>query len=312
MKIIRTILGDISPEKLGLCLPHEHVYGWPPPQFISEDLTLDSVEAAIHELERFRAAGGSAVVEMTTPDYHRDTAAMRRIAEASGIHIIAATGYNTEKFSASFLREVTAEQLAARFIEEVTTGMEGTPCRAGLIKASSTLNEISPLAENLFRAAAQAHHATGAPISTHTEKGTMALEQVALLTGEGVSPAHIIIGHIDLRLDWEFVLALARTGVYFSFDQVSKEKYYPDSQRIDFIMRLVTEGHGQQLLLSGDLARRSYWHSYGLSGAGFTYIPQVFAPRLREAGLSDRAVHELLNDNPARALAFTPRPTPTS
>ena len=133
---------------------------------------------------------------------------------------------------------------------------------------------------------------------------------MGLLTGEGVAPAHIIIGHIDLRLDWEFVLALARTGVHFDFDQVSKEKYYPDSQRIDFIMRLVTEGHGQQLLLSGDLARRSYWHSYGLGGAGFTYIPQVFAPRLRDAGLSDDTTHELLVDNPARALACVPQDTP--
>ena len=310
MTIIRTILRDIPPEELGLCLPHEHVYGWPPPEFSTEDLTLDSEEAAIQELKRFRAAGGSALVEMTTPDYSRDAAALRRIAQASGVHIIGATGYNKEKFSEPFLRDAGVEQLAARFIAEVTTGMDNTPARAGVIKASSMLDTISPLAEKLFRAAAQAHHLTGAPISTHTEKGTMALEQVALLTGEGVAPAHIIIGHIDLRLDWDFVLALARTGVYFGFDQVSKEKYAPDSQRIDFVLRLVAEGHGPQLLLSGDLARRSYWHSYGLGGAGFTYIPQVFAPRLREAGLSDDTLHELLVDNPARALAFTPQDTP--
>ncbi len=305
--IIRTILDDIPPEALGLCLPHEHLYGWPPPPFATEDLTLNNEEAAIRELERFRAAGGSALVEMTTPDYNRDAAALERIARASGVHIIAATGYNKEKFSAPFLQESTVEELAARFVTEVTQGMDGTSCRAGLIKASSTLNEISPLAEKLFRAAAQAHHATGAPISTHTEKGTMALEQVTLLTGEGVDPSHIIIGHIDLRLEWDFVLALARTGVYFGFDQVSKAQYAPDSRRVEFVARLVAEGHGGQLLLSGDLARRSYWHSYGLGGAGFTYIPQVFAPLLRQAGLTEEAVHGLLAENPARALAFTPR-----
>jgi hypothetical protein len=40
------------------------------------------------------------------------------------------------------------------------------------------------------------------------KKGTMALEQVAFLMNEGVVPSQII-GHINLRLDWAFVLALA-------------------------------------------------------------------------------------------------------
>lgn len=135
----------------------------------------------------------------------------------------------------------------------------------------------------------------------------MALEQVALLTGEGVEPSRIIIGHIDLRLEWDFVLALARTGVFIGFDQISKAQYAPDSRRAEFVARLVAEGHGGQLLLSGDLARRSYWHSYGLGGAGFTHIPRVFAPMLRESGLAEETVRGLLVDNPARALAFTPR-----
>ncbi|MBN2469538.1 MAG: phosphotriesterase-related protein, partial [Anaerolineae bacterium] len=146
-----------------------------------------------------------------------------------------------------------------------------------------------------------------APISTHTEAGTMALEQVALLTGEGVPPEHIIIGHIDRRLDWDFVLALARTGVYFGFDQVSKEKYYPDALRITFIQRLVEAGHERQVLLSGDLARRSYWHTYNADSPGFAYIPTQFARRLAEAGLPESAITDLLVHNPAQALAFTPR-----
>ncbi len=307
MTIIRTVLGDIHPEQLGLCLPHEHVYGWPTPEFITEDLQLNSEDAAIRELERFRGAGGGGLVEMTTPDYNRDASALQRIATASRINIIAATGYNKEKFSALFLRDASIEELTARFAADVTQGMDATTSRAGVIKASSMLNEISPLAEKLFRAAARAHHITGAPLTTHTEKGTMALEQVALLTGEGVAPAQIIIGHIDLRLDWDFVLALARTGVYIGFDQISKEKYYPDSLRVEFITQLVAEGHGQQILLSGDLARRSYWHSYGLGGAGFTYIPLIFAPMLKSAGLPENTIREFLVGNPARALAFSPK-----
>ncbi len=304
MSIIRTVLGDINPADLGPCLPHEHLIGWPPGPAPDPDLMLDSEEAAIAELRRFRDAGGRAIADLTTPDYNRRADALGRIAAASGVHVIGVTGYNKETFSAPFLREASVEELAARFTADVVTGMDGTPHRAGMIKAASTLNAISPLAEKLFRAAARAHHATGAPVTTHTEAGTMALEQVALLTGEGVPPERIIIGHIDRRLEWEAVLRLAQTGVFFGFDQVSKEKYYPDSVRMDFILRLVAEGHGGQILLSGDLARRSYWGSYGAGAPGFTTIPARFVPALRERGFA--AADTLMVDNPARALAFTP------
>ena len=140
MPIIRTVLGDIAPESLGFCLPHEHLYGWPPPAFATDDLTLDSEDAAIAELRFYREAGGRALVEMTTPDYNRDAAALGHIARASGVHIISATGYNKEKFSAPFLQDAAPEALARRFIRDVTTGMDGTDCRAGLIKASMALH----------------------------------------------------------------------------------------------------------------------------------------------------------------------------
>ena len=117
----------------------------------------------------------------------------------------------------------------------------------------------------------------------------MALEQVTLLTSLGVEPGHIIIGHIDRRLEWDFVRGLADTGVYMGFDQISKEKYYPDRLRVEFIQRLVERGHGGQILLSGDLARRSYWPAYGTGGGpGFTYILWRIAPWLREVGVPSR------------------------
>jgi phosphotriesterase-related protein len=305
MTFIRTVTRDISPAELGICYPHEHLIGQPPAGMATPDLTLDSEAAALQELRLFKQAGGSAIVEMTTPDYGRNAAALRSLAKRSGVKIVAASGFNKEKFSRSYLEGSTIDELAERFIGEVTKGMDGTSVRAGLIKASSTKDEISPLAEKMFRAAARAHHATGAPISTHTEAGTMALEQVELLNNEGVEPRRMIIGHVDRRLAWDFLLDLARTGVYLGFDQISKEKYYPDSLRIEMILRLVEAGFGKQLLLSGDLARRSYWPSYGTGGGpGLTYILWRFAPWLREAGLGENEVQDLILHNPARALSF--------
>jgi phosphotriesterase-related protein len=305
MSFIRTVTGDISPEQLGVCYPHEHLIGQPPKALATPDLTLDSQDAALRELRWFREAGGSAIVEMSTPDYGRSAASLRSLAQKSGVRIIAAAGFNKEKFSMPLIEDATVEQLTQRFVNEVVNGMDGTDVRAGLVKASSSKDAITPQAEKMFRAAAGAHRATGAPISTHTEAGSMALEQVALLKDERVEPQHVIIGHVDRRLDWDFVLALARTGVYLGFDQISKEQYYPDQLRIAMIMRLVEAGFGKQLLLSGDLARRSYWPSYGTGGGpGFTYILWRFIPWLRQSGLAESVIQDLLINNPARALSF--------
>jgi 5-phospho-D-xylono-1,4-lactonase len=302
MPIIRTVLGDISPDQLGICLPHEHLFGQPPAQFAEDDLTYDDEAGAIQEMRLFYEAGGRSLVEMTTPDYGRNAEALRRISQSTGIHVISATGYNKDKFAAPLIQDASVEDLTERFIHDVTVGMDGTDIKAGVIKGGSMLNEISPLAEKVFHADARAHHATGAPISTHTEAGTMALEQVELLRSEGVKPEHIIIGHTDRLLDWEMHSRLARTGVYMGFDQISKEKYYPDQLRAEFIARLVAEGHGQQLLLAGDTARKSYWAHNG--GAGYIFILQNFVPMLRAQGVTEAQIQDLLVHNPARALTF--------
>ena len=137
----------------------------------------------------------------------------------------------------------------------------------------------------------------------------MALEQITLLTAAGVKPQHIIIGHLDRKLEWEFHLKVAQTGVYLGYDQISKAKYYPDALRAGFIKQLFEAGHGSQILLSGDLARRSYWGSY-TNGAmpGFSYILTRFRPLLlTDHGLTEENIRTLLVDNPAQALSFLPR-----
>lgn len=306
--IIRTVLGDIKPAEFGICYAHEHLLGEPPTAFSQEDLVLADREVALEELRGFHECGGSAVVEMTTPDYGRDAAGLRWLAEQSGVKIVASTGHNHEKFSAPYIDNVTEQELSVRYAREVMIGMDGSAIRAGIIKASSPLNAISPLAGKMLTAATLAHQTTGAPISTHTEAGTMALEQIELLTCAGVAPSSIVIGHLDRKLEWDYHLKIACSGVFLGYDQVAKEKYYPDSLRAEFISCLFDEGHGEQILLSGDLARRSYWYSYSRGkNLGFRYILTHFVPLLKEHGMTDNQIHTLLVDNPARAFAFAPK-----
>jgi predicted metal-dependent phosphotriesterase family hydrolase len=89
------------------------------------------------------------------------------------------------------------------------------------------------------------------------------------------------------------------------FDQIGKEKYASDNLRIEMIKMLIAKGHVDQIMLSGDLARKSYWPSFGFgNGPGLTYILWRFVSRMIEEGIDRAIVHRLLVENPARFLAW--------
>lgn len=303
MTIIRTVLGDIAPPKLGVTYPHEHLISVPPEDVTDPDLALPSEAAAAAELGYFKQAGGQALVEMSTRAYGRSPLAMQRLSSATGVHIIATTGWIKEKFFRRYVEGRTVEDIAGEMIRDVTEGMDGTDARAGVIKAGSSKNEITDLEACVLEAAALAHRETGAPISTHTEAGTMALEQIDLLTAGGVAPDRMLIGHMDRKLDWDYHLEVAKRGVGMGFDQFSKEKYYPDSQRIDFIVRLIDAGYGDQIFVSGDMARQSYLTAYG-GGPGFTFILWRIVPWMRECGIPQEMIHQIMVKNPQRLFQF--------
>jgi predicted metal-dependent phosphotriesterase family hydrolase len=307
MSFIQTVLGRIPPEELGVTYSHDHLLFSPPVAIAQKDtdLCLDSPEAAIQELGFFKAAGGQALVEMTTVELGRDPLAMKTISEKTGVHVISATGYNKGKFCEAIVEGKSVEDIYTEMMQDLTQGMNGTGILAGVIKASSSKDGMTPGEEKVFQAAIRAYHATGAPISTHTEAGTFALEQIQMLTAGGIPPQKIVIGHLDRKLEWDYHKAIAATGVYMGFDQISKEKYWPDIDRIKFIKNLVAEGHGRQVLLSGDWARKSYWPSYGTGfGPGLTYILWRFVPWMLEEGISQDSIHAFLVENPARAFSW--------
>jgi 5-phospho-D-xylono-1,4-lactonase len=303
---IHTVLGEIEPSELGLTACHEHLIWTVPEPYADEDpdLGFDSVPAAVAELRHFKSAGGRAVVEMTTPEIGRCPLELRQISQAAGVHVIAASGHHKQKFSAPYLAGIPEDEIVRRIIADVVDGMDGTPVRAGVIKAGSSLNSASESERLVIRSVGRAHAATGAPVSTHTEGGTFAVEQAALLLRAGVVPEKLLIGHLDRNQPLQVYLDLAQMGVYLGFDQVGKEKYWPDEQRVQLILKLAHAGYAQQILLSGDTARRTAWHTYNPHTEGMAHLPAKFLPALRAAGLGEDVIHTITVENPARFLAF--------
>ncbi len=131
----------------------------------------------------------------------------------------------------------------------------------------------------------------------------MGLEQIAVFQEEGVDPARVAIGHVDRKQEYDYHRALLDTGAYVIYDHISKEKYAPDRDRVATLKRLIEEGYGDRIMLSGDFGRSSYWTSNG-GGPGLTYILWRFVPWLIAEGVSKDAVWAMLIDNPARFLTF--------
>ena len=306
--LVRTVVGDVSPAALGAVYCHEHLITCPGPHVPGEgeDLRLDDEGRALEELRRFAAAGGGTLVEVTTPEFGRDAAALARLAEASGTAIVATTGHVSEEYWRGVLDldASSEEALTDEFVRELEVGIDETGVRAGVIKVGTSLNGATPVERKVIRAAARAQRVTGAPITTHTTAGTAALEQVRLLEAAGAAPERVCVGHLDRRLVWREHFELARTGVFLGYDCISKEQYAPDRARADFIVRLVEAGFGDRVCLSGDLARRSYLVAWG-GAPGYAYILERFLPLLREQGLTEAQARALVVDNPARHLVWS-------
>lgn len=308
--LIQTVRGPLPAQRLGITYSHEHLATRATPELTAHDadLLLDDPARIILDLTAFRAAGGATIVEMTTIDYGREPAMLQRISEQSGVQIVAATGFNKGVYCRPFTESVEPSELAATMIAELQDGIQETGVRPGVIKAASSLDRIEPWEERAFRAAARAHLATGRPVITHTEHGTMADEQVALLRSEGVRPEHIILSHMDHRPDLALHRRLAEAGVFLSYDQIPKPKYSTEPTALELIVALARLDLHHQVMVGGDFARRSYFAGWG-GAPGLAYLLTTFrarlAERLTDAGLPAATVIDaIFVQNPARAFAY--------
>ena len=322
MSFIRTLTGDIDPEALGVTYAHDHLFCIPPlwkeKQF--DDFLIDDVEASIKDVELFVRAGGQAVYDATAIDYGRDPVALKTISERTGIKIIATAGFNKAVMwpgqmhgqNATFQQWIddrSRAEIRDHIAGEITTGLDDTKLRAGVVKFGTGYNTISNSEDKVLRATLDAHKETNAPVHSHTELGTLILEQLAIVRAEGVDPSRLTIAHVDRNPDpWVHAKA-AETGVYMCFDGISRIKYHPESVLIDCILKLVKRGYERQIMIGGDIARRTMYRNYGEGGLGLGYILESWVPRFveeaGEAGFDGEAlIHTFMVENPKRAFAF--------
>ncbi|MFI8228591.1 phosphotriesterase [Streptomyces sp. NPDC085900] len=298
MSSVRTVLGDVRPEELGVCDAHDHLF------LRSARLPgqeLNDAAAARAELAAFRAVGGGTVVQWTPYGMGRRAADLPDLSRASGVHVVCATGlHQAAHYSAQLVEELRGG-LAEVFVAELTQGIGTSGVRAGLIKVAGGFHALDAHARWTMTAAAEAHHATGAAIAVHLELGTGALDVLDLLCGRlGVEPHRVILGHLNRSPDPVVQRQAAEAGAYLAFDGPSLAHHATDWRMPQAVRALAEAGFGHRLLLGGDTVIAGARSVDG--GPGMPYLLRRVRPRLA-LELGEELMDRVLTENPGRAFA---------
>ncbi|MGO1410386.1 MAG: phosphotriesterase family protein [Microbacterium sp.] len=365
MSHIQTVRGPIDPSVVTRIMHHEHLLSLTPGPWLSggrpgarvttdeldftaspgdHDYARDQVNVAVRALSSMRELGVNLVVDLSPygvvgrDEQGDNVSLLAEISERSGVHIVAGTAVYLEKFSPTWTRELTIEQMTARFINDAKTGIGSTRITAGIFGEQATsLGEITAHEEKCLRAAARAAKETGLALTTHTTHGTMALEQIAIIRAEGLPLNRVVVGHQDTHQETtkgshlDYVLSVAGTGANLAIDTIGKQTWdiftqpadaHPndghfrkdayhksDSTRAELLIELLRRGHEDQILLSQDLTGAEVYMNPRTHGQwGLGYLAASFLTLASEAksggGVSPAQVTKMLRTNPLRLLTI--------
>ncbi|MGW0803224.1 phosphotriesterase family protein [Nonomuraea sp. NPDC002799] len=315
-----TVRGPVA--DLGATLMHEHVFGlspeilwnWPDlPE--GWDLEARAREAA-GKLDALKAEGVDTIVDLTVVGLGRYVPAVQRVAELTGVNIVAATGlYTYDALPPYFANRGPGslfggpDRLAEFFVRDISEGIGRTGVKAAMLKCASDHLGMTKGCERVFRAVAEAHLETGAPITTHSHSASKGgLEQQRLLGALGVDLGRVVIGHAGDSTDVAYLEELVANGSYLGMDRFGIETISPFEDRVSVVAAMCERGHAGKMVLGhdsycfndrfdADVVRRRHPNYHLL------HVSRDVVPELRKRGVTDGQIHQMLVDNPRRIFA---------
>ena len=317
---LETVTGSITPDQLGKTLMHEHLmigYAGSESDTVNSGPSLDeAVKRCVDRIAELKDLGFSSLLDPCPSDLGRDVELMAKVSQQTGFQIICATGLYKQSegghpywhFRSNF--GSTVDAMAEVFIKDITEGIGSTGVKAGIIKVATGPGEMTDYERGIFEAAAKASVATGAPITTHTDQGTIGDLQQQILTENGALAHRIVIGHSCGTSDHDYHMGIARGGSYLGFDRFGLDLLQPDDERVASLTKLIEAGAGDRVVVSHD----SVWCWRGQpfppaieAEMNKVWNPSHFSlriiPKLRDRGVSDEQIDQLLIDNPRRFFA---------
>jgi phosphotriesterase-related protein len=321
MATVESVRGPVELSDLGPTLMHEHVFvlstehvqNYGHGNWWDEEAR---VADAIAKLNSLHAKGIRTIVDPTVWGLGRYIPRIQRIAAATPVNIIVATGlYVYQELPQQFayrgpgLLYDIPDPLVTDFVQDITEGIAGTGVKAAFLKCCMETAELTPGVERIARAVARAHAETGAPITVHTsgpeQSGRTA---VKIFKEEGADLAKVMIGHAGDSNDLDYLTELAEEGVLLGMDRFGLDVFNPGAERIRTVAAMAARGYAPSMVLAHDA--NCFIDYFGAAHdqvrAGFApnwhyeHISDDVLPALREAGVTQEQIGTMLIENPVR------------
>ncbi len=362
MKRIMTVCGPICADKIGLTSMHDHImadlnfFCNPLTEKIVEDSPIEltgpikmadlsylrtglgpyspdnwdltDVDIMRSEVEYFRERGGVTILEPSAPGIRGDIKNLKKIAETTGVNIIASTGLYREETWPERFRQMKLKELQAHFLNEINCGIDGTDIKAGHIKTA-----IAAGSENEFRmlkAIVTVAKASNLLVTVHISYGTTPEHRrrmLKTLLDAGMPPEKLLLCHIHntfaaydvptymrqpelWRPDLSWAKEALDQGVNVCvdlfgspMDNETLESYCcADTLKLSGLVELIGQGYAGQIVIGNDVYQKIMTRSYG--GHGYCRIINYVIPGLLLGGIDRKTIEQITVHNPARLLQY--------
>jgi phosphotriesterase-related protein len=348
MATVNTVLGPIDATQLGETMSHVHltidVTCWfhPPDSGVlrglseqklnirnlgmarrnamlfKDNLVQDDLDQTIREAEEYKRAGGHTLINCDLPGMGRDPMALQKIARATGLNIVASTGWYVQASHPPAIAGKTVEELADIMIKEITVGIGNTGIKAGNIGEIAMSGQphepFQPGEEKVLRASARAQEATGVSLTVHPNfLGNHWDTYINVLEKEGANLAKCYMSHLGFYPDVNVARHVLERGVGFvSYDQLGHEELFEnvlgpgvgfstDKEEVRCVVELLNAGFADQVLLCAEVAMKTCFKEYG--GWGYSHVHENIVPWLKSLGASDEQIRSMMVGNPRRLHA---------
>jgi phosphotriesterase-related protein len=317
---VQTVRGPVPVTELGRVFMHEHVF------VLNEEIRQnyaadwdeeEQVGAAAAKLSALAARGVDTIADPTVVGIGRNIPRIQRVAARTGLNIIVATGLYTYNDLPLYFRYRGPDSggdghdpMTDLFAADITEGIAGTGVRAAFLKCCIEEEGLTPGVERVMRAVARAHVITGAPVMVHTHPASQSgLEALRVLGEEGADLSRVLMAHSGDTDDLDYLTRLADAGCLLGMDRFGLDILLPFERRVAAVAALAARGYASRLVLSHDASCHIDWFPPGLIGVfapnwHLGHLLDDVLPALREQGVSEQQIEEMLVANPRRY--FTP------
>jgi predicted metal-dependent phosphotriesterase family hydrolase len=310
-KLVETVQGPLPHTSLGIADAHNHAWIDSVPGAAADSPVLNDFDLILRELKHYHEAGGRTILDCQPGGSGRDANQLLKLSQASGVNLIACTGFHRRRYYAPehWLWSAPASKIGDYLLSELEEGLAETmessrPVRAGFMKIALE-DSWAQCPHAALEGAARAGRQAGAVIEIHTEKGQLAEKICTYFMGAGLSPPQLVLCHLDKRPDLALHRALADLGVLLEYDTFFRPKYDPAINVWPLLEAMVQAGFANRIALATDMADAEIYHTNG-GGPGLAGLANEIRSQLRQRGFAEDEQTQLLGGNIARRLAGIP------